>query len=72
VGADFRDILDNMKSRIDRELPPKPTTACKYLYRDSAKYRTARDIWLCVKDDRFSEISRKKAVKCLAGKWCER
>ncbi|MHB1361180.1 MAG: hypothetical protein ACYCW5_01100 [Thermoleophilia bacterium] len=58
--------------RIDRELPPKPDSACKHLYKDSAKYRTARDIWLCTKDDRLSEVSRKKAGKCLLGKWCER
>lgn len=61
-----------MTNRIDRELPAKPEKACKYLYKDSAKYRTARDIWICTKDDRFSEISRKKAEKCLGGKWCER
>ena len=49
-----------MTEPIDRELPPMPETACKYLYKDSAKYRTLRDIWLCTKDDRFSEVSRKK------------
>jgi len=43
-----------------------------YLYKDKAQYRTARDIWICTKDDRFSEIPRKKAEKCLRGKWCER
>jgi len=62
----------NVKNRIDRELAPKPAGACKFLYKDSAKYRTARDIWLCTKDERFSEISRKKAEQCLCGKWCER
>jgi hypothetical protein len=63
---------DRLTAKIDRELPPKPETACKYLYKDTAKYRTAREIWLCTKDDRFSEISRKKAEKCLVRKWCER
>jgi len=58
--------------KIDRELPPKPATACKYLFKDSAKYRTVREIWICIKDDRFSEITRKKAEKCLKGKWCDR
>ncbi len=61
-----------MKEPLDRELPEKPPMACRYLYKDSAQYRTARQIWLCVKDDRFSEVSRKKAEKCLKGKWCER
>lgn len=61
-----------MTERIDRELPPTPKGACKYLFKDRAKYRTARDIWLCTKDDRFSEVSREKGKKCLMGKWCER
>ena len=61
-----------MTNRIDRELPSKPATACQYLFKDTAKYRTAREIWLCTKDDRFSEVSRKKAGQCLLGKWCER
>lgn len=61
-----------MKEPIDRELPDKPKCACEFLYKDSAQYRTARQIWLCVKDDRFAEVSRKKAEKCLQGKWCER
>ncbi|MHB1390504.1 MAG: hypothetical protein ACYCXF_04600 [Thermoleophilia bacterium] len=60
------------KPPIDRELPERPPTACKYLYKDQAQYRTARDIWLCTKDDRLSEISRKKGEKCLLGKWCDR
>lgn len=59
-------------NRIDRELPPKPEHACKYLFKDRAQYRTARDIWLCTIDDRFSEVSRRKAEKCLEGKWCDR
>ncbi len=59
-------------TKIDRELPDKPEGACGFLYKDKAQYRTARDIWLCVKDDRFSEVSRKKAEKCLKGKWCDR
>ncbi len=61
-----------MTNRIDRELPSKPPPACPYLYKDKAQYRTARDIWICTKDDRFSEIPRKKAEKCLKGKWCDR
>lgn len=60
------------KPPIDRELPDKPEGACKHLYKDSAQYRTAREIWICVKDDRLSEISREKAKKCLGGKWCKR
>ncbi len=61
-----------MKQRIDRELPALPEGACPFLFKDTAKYRTARDIWLCTKDDRFSELSRKKGEKCLKGKWCDR
>ncbi|MFA5802296.1 MAG: hypothetical protein WC911_07440 [Thermoleophilia bacterium] len=61
-----------MPNRIDRELPSKPETACKYLYQDKAQYRTARDIWICTKDERFSEVSRKKAGQCFLGKWCDR
>jgi hypothetical protein len=61
-----------MNPKLDRELPDKPEGACRYLYKDKAQYRTARDIWLCVKDDRFSEVSRRKAEKCLKGKWCDR
>ena len=61
-----------MKPPIDRELPDMPECACEYLYKDSAQYRTAREIWICVKDERFSEIARDKAKKCLKGKWCER
>jgi hypothetical protein len=57
---------------IDRELPAKPESACPHLYKDRAQYRTARDIWICTKDDRFSEVSREKGKKCLAGKWCNR
>lgn len=60
------------KPPIDRELPDKPEGACEYLYKDSAQYRTAREIWICVKDDRFSEVDRKKAERCLKGKWCDR
>jgi hypothetical protein len=60
------------KPPIDRELPDKPEGACKYLYKDSAQYRTAREIWICTRDDRFSEIPRDKARKCLRGKWCDR
>ncbi|MCL6092716.1 MAG: hypothetical protein ACYCXU_10135 [Thermoleophilia bacterium] len=61
-----------MAERIDRELPPLPEGACVYLFKDTAKYRTAREIWLCTKDDRFSELSRKKGEDCLKGKWCDR
>lgn len=61
-----------MKPKLDRELPDKPTKACEFLFKDKAQYRTARDIWLCTKDDRFSEVSREKADKCLNGKWCDR
>lgn len=60
------------RQRIDRELPAKPPGACPFLYRDRAQYRTARDIWLCTKEDRFSEVSRKKGEQCLRGKWCGR
>lgn len=60
------------KPPIDRELPDKPAGACEYLYKDSAQYRTAREIWICVKDDRFSEVSRDKAKQCLKCKWCDR
>lgn len=60
------------KPPIDRELPDKPEDACEFLYKDSAQYRTAREIWICVKDDRFSEVTRDKAGQCLAGKWCDR
>lgn len=61
-----------MNPRIDRELPEKPARACEFLYKDKAQYRTAREIWLCTKDDRFSEVSRQKALKCLEGQWCDR
>lgn len=62
----------DMAQKLDRELPELPEGACKHLFKDKAQYRTARDIWLCTKDDRFSEVSRKKAQKCLEGKWCDR
>ncbi len=61
-----------MNGRIDRELPPITPEACPYLFKDTAKHRTARDIWLCTKDDRFAEVSRQKGRKCLDGKWCDR
>ncbi len=65
-------MLADDEKRIDRELPPKPAGACPFLYQDRAQDRTARDIWLCTKDDRFSEVSRKKGEQCLKGKWCDR
>lgn len=60
------------RPKIDRELPEKSESACEFLFKDKAQYRTARDIWICVKDDRFSEVPRKKASQCLRGKWCDR
>ena len=62
----------SLRQKIDRELPSKPETACKYLYKDSAKYRTARDIWLCTNADRFSEISRRKGEPCPSVQWFHR
>ncbi len=61
-----------MAEPLDRELPVLPAEACRYLFKDKAKYRTAREIWLCVKDERFSEVSRQKGKKCMRGKWCSR
>lgn len=60
------------ENRIDRELPPIPDGACEFLFKDTAKYRTAREIWLCTKDELFAELSREKGKRCLEGKWCER
>ncbi|MEK7817271.1 MAG: hypothetical protein AAB281_03355 [Actinomycetota bacterium] len=61
-----------MAQKLDRELPELPEGVCRHLFKDKAQYRTAREIWLCTKDERFSEVSRKKAQKCLEGKWCDR
>ncbi len=61
-----------MAEPLDRDLPPLSEGACRYLFKDKARYRTAREIWLCIKDERFSEVSRQKGKKCLQGKWCQR